>query len=135
MLPALARPPQNRSEHQDRKQEEHTHNLKQDLATHSLERSQESGDAFADIPCSLTRISSTHLRRCSRALLRAGSRARRLSTGDSIARHPARYAQANPKYPSNRLRFHFDMMVAAADISPPPRIQSKMPVAGVPLAK
>jgi hypothetical protein len=59
----------------------------------------------------------------------------RVLSHDGVSRHAARDAQSNPKHPTNSLRSHFDMMVAAADISPPPRIQSKMPVAGVPLAK
>ena len=61
--------------------------------------------------------------------------ARALLAHDGLTCHPACNTQPNPKHPSDGLRSHFDMMVAAADISPPPRIQNKMLVAGVPLAK
>jgi len=54
---------------------------------------------------------------------------------DGLTCHAARYAKPYPEYTSNGLRSHFDMMVAAADIYSPPRIQNWMLVAGVPPVK
>lgn len=96
----------------------------------------ESRYAAAHIPRRLSCGPSPALRTGRGALLHIRGRALlRALAHDGLSRHAACYPHADPKHPSNRLRSHFDMMVAAADISPPPCIQRKMPVAGVPLAK
>ena len=135
MLPALSRSPQHRCKYQHGKQKEDADNLQQDLAAHSLEWLKKSRHAAANIFRCLPRGAATYLRSRPGALPHARRRSLRILAHDGLSRHPARNAQSDPKYPSNGLRSHFDMMVAVADISPPPCIQRRMPVAGVPLAK
>jgi hypothetical protein len=135
MLPALPRPPQHRCKHQNRKQKENADDLQQNLAPHSLEWLEKTRHAAAHIFGCLPGGASAPLCSWRNALPHARRRALRVLAHDGLSRHPAHYAQPNPKHPSNGLRSHFDMMVAAADISLPPCIQSKMPVAGVPPAK
>jgi hypothetical protein len=139
VFPTRSRSPQHGCEHQNRKEEKYADNFQQDLAAHFLERLEKPRHTAAHIARRLACISTSALRRWSRwnrTLLHVRSRARRRTVSrDGLTRRAARHPQPDPKYPPNRLRFHFDMMVAAADISSPARIPNRMPVAGAPLAK
>jgi hypothetical protein len=135
MLPALSRSPQHRHEDEHREQKEYADNFQQYLATDPLKWGEEPGNSPADVASGLTRCTAATVRARCDAPLHGRAAALRVFAHDGLSRHTAHHSETNPEYPSNRLRFHFDMMVAAADISSPPRIQRKMPVAGVPLAK
>lgn len=135
MLPALPRPPQHRCKHQHRQQKENADNLQQDFSAHSFKWLEKSRHAAAHIFGCLSRGAPAPLCTWRDTLLHARRRALRILAHDGLSCHPARHAQSDPKHPSDSLRSHFDMMVAAADISPPPCIQRRMPVAGAPLAK
>ena len=123
VLPAFACPPQNRCKRNRRQQKENTDDFQQNLATDCLERLEESRNSVSYITSDLARSASSFLSGRSCALLNVRRRALRTFAHDRLASHTARQAKSNPKHPSNRLRSHFDMMVAAADVSSPLCIQ------------
>ena len=134
-MPAPPCLPELRRKRHHRQQEEDAHNFEQNLATHSFEWLEESGYAASHVSRRLPGCAPSPLCILHGILLYVRARALRVIAHDGLSSHPACNTQPDPEHPSYGLRSHFDMMVAAADISPPPCIQRKMPVAGVPLAK
>ena len=133
-LPACTCLPEHWCEDHDGQQEENAEDLEQDFAADAAEGLEEAREPATDSAGCLT-CGTTSSGRIGRRLLSCSLRIAGVLAHDGAARHAACYAQAYTQYSSDGLRFHFDMMVAAADTVRAAGIQRRMPVAGAPFAK
>ena len=127
---ARSRSPQNRREHQHREQKKCAGNFEPDFAANMSKGFEESAEPPRNptrgLSCDarLACNASSTGRACHTALLLWCAGARRGFAHDGLAGHAARNPQSHAQHPSDGLRFHFDMMVAAADIRKHLHLQS-----------
>jgi len=130
LQPACSRSPQNRREHQHWQQKKCAGYFEPDFPANIAEGLEEPAEATRNPARGLSRnarlAGNTPLtgRACHTARPLRGSCARRWLAHDGLARHAAGNPQSHAQHSSDGLRFHFDMMVAAADIRRPLRIES-----------
>jgi hypothetical protein len=114
VLPACAGAPKNGREYQHRQKKKNTSNFEPDLTAHSSERLEKTSEAAGDSASGLRRLARTGGGICGAGGWLAGGAMAGLA-GHALAGDAPCNAQSDAQYLADGFRFHFDMMVAAAD--------------------